>query len=72
MMIKSKHLHAFVLPRDYLMHTLINLPPNTYVQPQTEDATFWVDYMSMVMNKKFPYIKQFNNLQVKQINVTFS
>ena len=61
MMYKSRHPHAFVLSRDYLMYALIKFPPNTYYVPsQTEDATFLVDYKSMVKNKKFPYIKQFN------------
>ena len=65
MALKSNHPCALVLSRiEYTLYTLQSQSfLNTfYLPPQTEDATFWVDLMSMVMNKEFPYIKQFNNL----------
>ena len=63
MVVKSKHPHAFVSPRVNLMHRIILSPPNTfYLPPESEDATFSLDPISMVMSKKFPYIKQFNHL----------
>ena len=61
--LKSSHPHAYVSSRDHLLYSMIKSPPNTfYLPPQSEDATFLVDTMAMVMNKKFPYIKQFNDL----------
>ena len=65
MVLKSKHPHAFVLSRISLTFLMLKSQShlNTYyIAPQTESATFWVDYGSMVINKKFPYIKQFNDL----------
>ena len=38
-------------------------PPNSfYMPPQSEDATFYVDALTMVMSKKFSHIQQFNDL----------
>ena len=63
MVIKSKHPHAYVSSKINLLYNIMKLPPNTfYLPPQSEDATFLVDTKTMVMSKKFPYIKQFNNL----------
>ena len=63
MVIKSKHPHAFVSSRFNLLYYIIKSPRNLfYLPPQSEDATFLVDTITMVMSKKFPYIKQFNNL----------
>ena len=63
MVIKSKHPHAFVSSKMSLLYNIMKLPPNLfYLPPQSEDAAFWVDTKTMVMRKKFPYIKQFNNL----------
>ena len=60
---KSNRPHAFVSSRDHLMYAKIKSPPNAfYLPPQTEDSTFLTDTMAMVMNKKFPYIKPFNDL----------
>ena len=59
----SKHPHAFVSSKIRLTLYVLQSPLNTfYMPPETEEATFWVDYRSMVINKKFPYIKQFNYL----------
>ena len=61
--LKSSHPHAYVSSRDHLMYAMIKSPSNEfYLPPQTEDSTFLVDTMAMIMNKKFPYIKQFNEL----------
>ena len=50
---------------------MLQSPQNTfYMPPENEDATFLYDIMTMVMNKKFPYIKQFNDLYVEQTHVT--
>ena len=65
MVLKSKHPYAFVLTRISLKFLMLQSQShlNTYyIPPHTEEATFWVDYKSMIMSKKFPYIKQFNNL----------
>ena len=63
MVIKSKHPHAFVLSKIDLLYHIIKLPRNLlYLPPKSEDATFLVDAITMVMRKKFLYIKQFNNL----------
>ena len=63
MVIKSKHPHAFVSARMNLLYNITKSSPNSfYLPPQSEDATFLVDTMTMVMSKKFLYIKEFNNL----------
>ena len=65
MMIKSKHPHAFVSSKFNLLYKIMISPPNSfYLPPQSEDSTFLVDIITMVMRKKFLYIKQFNNLWV--------
>ena len=63
LVIKSEHPHAFVSTRINLLYYIIKSPRNTFYLPsQSEDTTFLVDAITMVMNKKFPYFKQFNNL----------
>ena len=63
MALKSKHPHAYVSSRINLKFLMLQSHLNEfYLPPQTESATFWVDYGSMVINKKFPYITQFNDL----------
>ena len=63
MVLKSKHPHAFVLSKISLLYNIMKSPPNLfYLPPQSEDATFLVETITMVMRKKFPYIKHFNNL----------
>ena len=65
MVLKSKHPHAYVTSRINLKFLMLQSQSHLnqfYLPPKTEGATFWVDFGSMVINKKFPYIKQFNDL----------
>ena len=63
MVLKINYPHAFVLAKINLMYHMLMSPPNSfYMPPQSEDATFYIDAVTMVMSKKFSHIEQFNNL----------
>lgn len=55
--------HAFISTIDHLIYTMLLSPPNTFhLPPQSEDATFFIDTMSMVINKEFRFRRQFDSL----------
>ena len=63
MVLKSEKPHAFISTRDHLLNIMMKNPLNSfYIPPPIEDATFFLDRMSMVMHKDFAYINKFDDL----------
>ena len=63
MVLKAEKPHALISNRNHLLNIMMRYPPNSfYIPPPTEDATFFLDRMAMIMHKDFAYINKFNNL----------
>ena len=63
LVLNKQNPHAFIAAIDYMIYTVLLSPPNTFhLPPQSEDATFFIDTMSMVINKEFGFRRQFDNL----------
>ena len=63
MVLKSEKPHFLIGDRNHLLNIMMKNPLNSfYIPPPTEDATFFLDRMSMVMHKDFAYIKKFDDL----------
>ena len=63
MVLKSEKPHSLIADRNHLLNIIMKNPLNSfYIPPPIEDATFFLDRMSMIMHKDFAHIKKFDDL----------